>query len=237
MADASPSRLLAQAGREVLRPMGLKQRGRSRTWLDDHDWWVVVVEFQPSAWSQGSHLNVGVMWLWSAKDFISFDFADGGSPRTVGHIGFQDQAQFAEVAHDLAETAAEQVNDFRERFSSLNAVSEQLTSRLSEKPGVWDWYHAAVAAGLAGDVATSRGAFEKVLDERDALSPDWLTELCERIATPYHLLDDRNAFRSWARAEVLAARELLKLGPPSSTDPLPPAPARPGENHMSPPPQ
>jgi hypothetical protein len=42
----------------VLTPLGLTQRGRSRLWLDDHGWWLIVVEFQPSAWSRGSHLNV-----------------------------------------------------------------------------------------------------------------------------------------------------------------------------------
>src|SRR5436309_1568598 len=82
-AEASPrfavaqpphTKLLTAAARSVLRPLGLQQRGRSRLWLDDHGWWVVVVEFQPSGWSIGSYLNVGAMWLWFEKDYISFDY-------------------------------------------------------------------------------------------------------------------------------------------------------------------
>jgi hypothetical protein len=41
------NRLVAQAAKEVLSPLGLTQKGRSRVWLDDHAWWLGVVEFQP----------------------------------------------------------------------------------------------------------------------------------------------------------------------------------------------
>jgi len=69
------NRLLTSAARAELVPLGCVQKGRSRTWLDDHEWWVGVVEFQPSAWSKGSYLNVGVCWLWYEKDYYSFDTA------------------------------------------------------------------------------------------------------------------------------------------------------------------
>jgi hypothetical protein len=58
------TRLLTAAARGILRPLGLRQKGRSRTWLDDRGWWVGVVEFQSSSWSKGRYLNVGGMWLW-----------------------------------------------------------------------------------------------------------------------------------------------------------------------------
>lgn len=44
----------------LLKPFGLTRKGRSRVWLDDHGWWLIQVEFQPSSWSKGSYLNVGV---------------------------------------------------------------------------------------------------------------------------------------------------------------------------------
>src|SRR5256885_11111558 len=60
MAEADPhSKLITAAAREILRPLGLFQKGRSRVWLDDQGWWLGVVEFQPSDWSKGSYLNVG----------------------------------------------------------------------------------------------------------------------------------------------------------------------------------
>jgi hypothetical protein len=62
------TKLLIAAARDVLRPIGLTQKGRLRTWLDDLGWWLGVVEFQSSSWSRGSYLNVGVNWLWNPKD-------------------------------------------------------------------------------------------------------------------------------------------------------------------------
>lgn len=62
-----------------MRPIGCVQKGRSRTWLDDHGWWVGVVEFQPHAWARGSFLNVGAAWLWYEQDFWSFDDGAGAN--------------------------------------------------------------------------------------------------------------------------------------------------------------
>ncbi|HEX4035315.1 MAG TPA: hypothetical protein VHX66_12810, partial [Solirubrobacteraceae bacterium] len=64
------SKLLTTAAREVLRPMGLRQKRRSRVWLDDRAWWVGVVEFQASSFSPGTYLNVGAMWLWRRADHV-----------------------------------------------------------------------------------------------------------------------------------------------------------------------
>lgn len=62
LADFDHNKILNAAAREVLRPLGFRQRGRSRMWFEDRGWWLVLVEFQPSQWSRGSYLNVGPMW-------------------------------------------------------------------------------------------------------------------------------------------------------------------------------
>lgn len=55
MAMEPHTRLPTATAREYLRPLGLVQKGRSRTWLDDHGWFVTGVEFQPSGWSKGTY--------------------------------------------------------------------------------------------------------------------------------------------------------------------------------------
>lgn len=78
--SADPTNAILNAGaRDVLKPMGLVRKGRSRTWLDDHGWWLIVVEFQPSGFSKASYLNVGICWQWSAvpKSYLSFDMGSG----------------------------------------------------------------------------------------------------------------------------------------------------------------
>src|ERR1044072_7492758 len=72
MADRSPVlRIITSAARESLKPLGLAQRGRSRLWIDDHGWWLGVVEFTPSR-TVGSGLHVGAMWLWQDVDHLAF---------------------------------------------------------------------------------------------------------------------------------------------------------------------
>lgn len=135
------ARLLTAAAREFLRPLGLRQRCRSRTWLDEHGWWLVDVEFQPSSWSMGSYLNVGAMWLWCERDYFSFD--DGH--RVEGFTAFEDEAQFSPVAESLARRAAEEVKRYRSRYPSVHAAAHHLAAR---SQGFRSNFHAAVACGL-----------------------------------------------------------------------------------------
>ena len=102
MSQVNPhSRLITAAAREVLRPLGLFQKGRSRTWLDDRGWWLGVVEFQPSSFSKGSYLNVGAMWLWHRTiKHIQFDV--GHRVADVGYVEFESEAQFAPEAEKFA---------------------------------------------------------------------------------------------------------------------------------------
>jgi hypothetical protein len=98
------SKIIAQAAKETLSPLGVFQKGRSRTWIDDRGWWIVVVEFQPSSWSRGSYLNVGAMWLWHEKDYFSFDFGS----RIARFVRYSDERQFMPEAMKLATQAREE---------------------------------------------------------------------------------------------------------------------------------
>ncbi len=70
------SKILIQTAKTLLTPLGIVQKGQSRTWIDDHGWWVIMMEFQPSGWSKGTYLNVGVCWLWDRNNYLSFDVGD-----------------------------------------------------------------------------------------------------------------------------------------------------------------
>ncbi len=58
------TRIIATAAKAVLQAHGFTRKGRSRVWFADRGFWLSVIEFQPSAWSRGSYLNVAVHWLW-----------------------------------------------------------------------------------------------------------------------------------------------------------------------------
>jgi hypothetical protein len=154
------TKLLNAAAREVLRPLGVVQKGRSRTWLDDHGWWLGVIEFQPSSWSRGSYLNVGVNWLWDPKDYLSFDFGHRiDIPGEGQYIEYENEEQFSPLARKLAMVAAEQVRHYRDVFPTLEAAAATL--RRTEPDDVLRSLDAGIALGLAGDGTAARSMFSR----------------------------------------------------------------------------
>lgn len=67
------SKILAAKTREVLRPAGIIQKGRSRFWYDDKSWYSICIEFVPSKYERGTSLHVGITWLWYPKPYWSYD--------------------------------------------------------------------------------------------------------------------------------------------------------------------
>src|SRR2546430_15117016 len=173
-AASAATRLLTRAARETLHPLGLRQRGRSRTWIDDRSWWLIVVEFQPSSWGLGSYLNVGVNWLWWAKDHISFDEGyrvrwatnpvrlDDTARHTADYLAYRTDEQFASEIRGVCAVAVQRGNQLRERFVDIDAVARHLNANTADDDRCWRAYHAGIAAGLAGDIPTAQARLARV---------------------------------------------------------------------------
>lgn len=208
MAEANHNTLIARAARNTLRPIGCIQKGQTRTWLDDHQWWVTVVEFQPSAWSKGTYLNVGACWLWYPKDYLSFD--DGY--RVDSFTSAENLEDFERVVEDVVARARQEVLHFRERFSTLHAVAEYLKSKEIRSIDIWGHYHAGVSSGLAGRQSESERRFRSALavEERDV---EWVHNLkteCDRLLS---LVNEPPAFRNYISSVVAVNRAAFKLKP------------------------
>ncbi|MBN8927928.1 MAG: hypothetical protein J0H19_15045 [Rhodospirillales bacterium] len=172
-------------------------------WLADHGWWVAVVEFQPSGWSKGSYLNVGAMWLWFEKDYFSFDYGS----RVEDFAPYEDEAQFAPLAGDLADRAAGEVARLRSHFPSVTATAQQLAAK--SPMGFWDRFNAGVACALAGDTAAARRFLGEVAGTDDRR--DW-AQAAASLAREYSLaVADVAGFRRRIEVVVHRARELLRL--------------------------
>ncbi|MET9465440.1 hypothetical protein ABZY44_11605 [Streptomyces sp. NPDC006544] len=207
MAATSPaSRLVTAAARQHLRPLGLRQRGRSRLWLDDHGWWLGVVDFCSPQWSQGSGLTVGVMWLWQDVGHLTFNVHE----RVEGSQEFRHEQQFAAVMEKLAHDAEKCVGEFRDRFADLNAVARALLSQPVRRDDLWGNFNAGVAAALVGNASEARERFSAVL-AHDPFT-DWIQESQQTAQYLIDAAEDAAAVRAWARDAVVSCRAKLALG-------------------------
>lgn len=209
-----PANLLLQhAAREVLRPLGLVQKGRSRIWWDDHGWWVINVEFQPSGFGKGSYLNVGIGWLWApeARPYVPFNVGY----RVEGFWQYESAEQWEPVARRLAERAAAEVVSYRDLVPDLRAAAAVCVREdLEYKDGLigWHTWYAAVASGLVGDIARAGNRFEAVAHSSDDAA-FWQPVRERAVAWGDLVAHDHDAFVDGVRTQVAANRAALRLNP------------------------
>ncbi|MFK0288436.1 hypothetical protein ACIQVL_49375 [Streptomyces sp. NPDC090499] len=207
MADRSPVlRIITSAARDSLKPLGLAQRGRSRLWIDDHGWWLGVVEFTPSRIA-GSGLHVGAMWLWHDVDHLAFHV----DAVRVGSELFRTEDQFTRLALDLSQQAAANVTALRERFPTLSDAARHLTSRPVRRGFLWDNFDSGIAAALARDPDMARDHFQQVLREV-ALAP-WMVDAQKKARELHAIAADRDAVSDWVTRAVDSCRSKLGLVP------------------------
>lgn len=205
MSQPTHSRLITAAARKHLRPIGMQQKGQSRLWFKDHGWWVAVVEFQPSNWNRGSYLNVAAMWLWTAKDYWSFDYHG----RRGRFNTFQSEGQFAPAAEQIAEAARDEVLALERLFESPELALHRLSDDAGS--GFWSAYHAfslALATRKLDSATRHLNAIKAYAPEQD-----WLAA-AQRRAT--QIIEDAMTAddpQTLVTEEVLKARQLLKLPP------------------------
>ncbi len=217
--------ILKSAAREVLRPLGLIQKGRSRTWYDDRGWWLTVVEFQPSGFGKASYLNVGTCWLWRAepRSYTSFDLGY----RIPGAGGsLESEPQWHGVVQELVRQAVAEVQRYRELLPDLAAAARECVQNEElrvadlrerdghlEVPAGWPTWDAAVASGLAGDIERAVHYFDHVAQiDPDGSSDDLYLPVRERAVCWSQLVQqDHQAFVEQVGRRTEAQRRVLRL--------------------------
>ena len=198
--------VLRAAAKDVLGPLGLVQKGRSRVWLDDRVWHVIAVEFQPSSWSKGSYLNVAAMWLWNVHEHISFDYA-GSVDSRVQEFEPAGSEDWPARSRSLAELAAERVNELRAALVDLPTVAREMRKDVPN-PG-WPMFHAAIANGLAGETDRARDLFDNVTGY--SATYDWVRDLQDDARQLRTALDDPARFREQIIERILRGRQAQRL--------------------------
>lgn len=109
------SKIINQVCREVLIPLGVFQKGASRLYLDDNDYFFTVIEFQPSTWSKGTYLNIGLTFLWNynQSDVLSFAFSRQPAARYGKFVEYKNETQFRKDVTSLVNIARDEILFYR----------------------------------------------------------------------------------------------------------------------------
>lgn len=148
-------------------------------------------------------MNVGACWLWYEKDYLSFD----AGYRVDNFQSFRSAEQFAVTAQKLAERASREVTALRERFPSPLHAQAWLTAKAPVS--IWDHYHRAVSAGLAGAVDQSKRSFADVISDPD--ERPWAIEIKRRAAEFARRLELDSGIEAEVMHTVRRTRDLLGL--------------------------
>jgi hypothetical protein len=197
-------KLIAAAAKHALLPLGCQRVGRSRTWISDQGFWLIVIEFQPSGWQKGTYLNVGAMWLWRARKGFAFHVGY----RIADFLPFYSAEQFAPAVARFAAQAAQEVQRRRKQFKTLKDIYCCLVGHTSENNR--DIFHAAIAAGLVGDVDTARRLFQ-ISNAMPIRNVQWQIALRAKNTGLAAQLDQPSLFRASVLEAIQQCRQLNDL--------------------------
>lgn len=205
MGQTSPhGRIIAAAAKAALAPLGCVRRGQSRIWQDDHRYWAINVEFQPSGWQKGSYLNIFIAWLWNVTHGYDFSYRAGS------FIPFETVEQFTPSMVQLAAIAATEVQKIREKFKSFSDISDYI--KINDKRAAWPGFDAAIVCGLAGNTEAARRHFDTVAEWETDRYP-WRTQAKIDAVRLAALLDHPGHFQEAVAERIARRRELMRLPP------------------------
>ena len=197
-------KLIAAAAKAALLPLGCRRKGQSRCWFSDERFWYTFIEFQPSAWSRGTYLNVSPIW------FFLEPWGGEAAHRLDNYIKFESVEQFAPLIEKAAELVAAEVVALRAKFHTLADIHRFFAGNLSWSGNV---YRAAITAGLIGDRALAHQLFTRIKGLDPNKHSTLLKDRQAECATLAALLDDPQAYRSAIRERIDIRRQARGFPP------------------------
>lgn len=205
------NQLIRREADAALKPLGIRQSGRSRLWIDDHGFWVILIEFQSHKWDPGTFLNVGVSWLWRPKEYYTFDFGH----RIMDFTPFVDEPSFIAPLRDMVSEAVGAVHRYRQMFQSAEGTADALGSMPLLERSEHKLYNAAIASAVAGRWEVARALAAKI-EGRAFGPPEFRDPVLALHELAQSLLQEPDQLESALAGIVQTSRITLKLPPRES---------------------
>ncbi len=205
MTNIAHNKIIIKTATELLKIHGITRKGQSRIFLDDHCWFITIIEFQPHRWERGTFLNVGVNFNWYENDYFSFDIGNRETP----FIEFTDEETFQIEIENLCALALKKANEYKESLKTAQAAHEKISNFEFVSDTLWGNYHKGIISGLIGDFNSMKNYFEKLLNVEHNV--EWANELKERTKLLLDYSTNLGSFKSEIEKIVAKTRKLKKL--------------------------
>ncbi len=161
------NKIINTAAKKVLSPQGLFRKGASRIWLDDNRYFMIQVEFQPSGYSSGTFLNVGISFLWEfsngLNDTLSFNYGYRENVDGKDFVSYNgDDDKFMAEVEKLAEAAMQRVMEYR-LFQDVDYAKKMLLQKTSSRR-FWEIYNYSMLCFMKGDFEEGKTYFMQFMD-------------------------------------------------------------------------
>lgn len=194
-------KIIKKAAAEVLVPLGVFQKGQSRTWIDDNGWFLTIVEFRPSDWGKGAHLHVGLHYLWNNRDTLTFDYSgvDSYSAEYTGN----DEKFYTDMM-ELAAFAKEKVLYYR-AFTEITYARNLIVKNDAVYP--WSTWDKMMLCFLNSDVGRGRNFYNQTVAETKDDYRDWAQEIQDRATHRIApILSNHDSLKKYALSSIQESR-------------------------------
>ncbi|MBV4360291.1 hypothetical protein [Pinibacter aurantiacus] len=154
------NKILKKIAKERLTPFGIIQQGKSRTFLYDNGWWIIIIEFQSSSWSKGSYLNIGLDFNFFPREHFAFTY--GYREKSFEEV--KDEKHFADVINEYCDFAIKKVAELRTKFADVWTASNTFKKQVDKDP--WDNFELGILYGLTENLSKAKNHLQKVSNEK-----------------------------------------------------------------------
>ncbi len=184
------SKIINKVAKEYFKPHSIKQKGRSRIWLDTQDWFSIIIEFQPFSGRLGTALNVAVNFHWLEQDYFSFDVGGRIYTEQEQFIEYKDEDDFEVQVKNFCEIALIKISEYRNIFNSFENAKDFILTYNFTSNSIYGNYHKYIICRLTKNSDLARKYFQNLLSIENEHNLAWIDKVKNAIRELNLLSDD-----------------------------------------------
>ena len=197
------NKLLKRTAKERLTPFGIRQKGNSRSFLFDNGWWTIIIEFQPSSYSKGSYLNIGLDFNFYPRDYFAFTFGY----REKAFEEANSETEFLKTINDYCDLTIEKVDNLKVNFKDIWTATNTFKKHVDKDP--WNKLDLGILYRLTGKVSDAKHLLLDIKKQKCQYDYEFKRQQFVTEILPW--LDDDEIFLIKIKELISQTRHLKKL--------------------------